>query len=90
MKNLIWLLSIGLLFGCTYDGKSLQSYWEEPKDILKDPHFAEYRTKRENLEREYLNRDITYSEYIEKRDAMEKEYERDIQRRDGIIFDQEL
>ena len=90
MRHFIVLLSIVALFGCSYTEKAIQNYWEKPETLLKDPHFAEYQAKREHLESKHLNQEITYEEYYERLNALEKKYERDIQRREGIVFDHDL
>jgi hypothetical protein len=56
-------------------------YLENPRTIMRDPHFAEYKDQRDQLEREYLRKEITYDEYILQRDELDNIYSKEVQER---------
>jgi len=86
MKKSIFLILPLVLLGCSYEGKPIGDYLSEPRSIIKDPHFAEYKEHRDALESQHLNKDITYVEYIEKMDELENKYQKEIQERDEIFY----
>ena len=85
LKKYLVLMCVLTLVGCTYG----QEYLENPETILRDPHFTGYKQKRDDLEREYLHKDITYAEYIEKRDHLDNTYAREVQERNAKIMSPE-
>jgi len=87
MKKIVFLILALFLVGCTYEGQSLQDYIQNPRSIIRDPHFTEYKEEREAIESQYLNKELTYAEYVEKMDVLEEQYTRDVQKRTKIIED---
>lgn len=85
MKRLFLLLFVVGFMGCAAGAEKLQTYIEEPKYLIRDPHFAEYEHKSEELEREYLHKKISYAEYIEQKNKLDEDYAREVQERDAII-----
>jgi hypothetical protein len=83
-KNLL-LLCLLVMFGCTYG----QDYLEDPGALIRDPHFADYTAKRDDLESQYLHKEITYAEYVEKRDALDEKYDGEVQERNQKILSEE-
>lgn len=85
MKKMI-LLFLGLfILGCAYEGTSLKTYFENPRSLIKDPHFGEYKQKRDALESQYLKKEITYSEYVQKMDELDQAYAKEVQQRNQKI-----
>jgi len=85
MKKIILFLTLVFMFGCSYEGKQLGSYLEDPGSIIKDPHFEEYQSKRDDLESQYLRKEITYAEYLEKLNELEEMYSKEVQERQQVI-----
>lgn len=77
-----------LCLGCAYESHEFQAFIDNSKTLLKDPHFAEYKEKRDDLEKEYLKKKITYSEYVEKREKLDLVYAKEVQERTKIIESQ--
>jgi hypothetical protein len=84
MKKSLVFIGALLLFGCSYGG-----YLENPEKIIRDPHFAEYKDKRDILESAYLRKEITYAEYIEQRDELDEKYDKEVQERTAVIMSNE-
>lgn len=88
MKNIVLLLMVVLLVGCStyeYEGKSLGAYLENPGDILKDPHFAAYKEKRDVLESQYLREEIPYAVYVTKRQELDDQYNKEVLERENKV-----
>ncbi|MBU0468458.1 MAG: hypothetical protein KKD07_01990 [Candidatus Omnitrophica bacterium] len=83
-KGLLVLLAM-VLVGCTYQGEKLSSYFENPRSIIKDPHFTNYKAKRDALESQYLQKEISYADYSEGMDALDESYAKEVQERDAKI-----
>ena len=81
IKKSLLLFCVLALAGCSYG----QNYLENPETLIRDPHFADYKDKRDNLERQYLRKEITYVEYIEGKDRLDEKYDREVQARTDII-----
>ena len=77
-----------LCAGCTYEGRKLSEYIEEPQTIIKDPQFETYQEKRDALEKQYLRKKITYAEYVEKTEELDAAYSKEVQKREDIIAPQ--
>jgi hypothetical protein len=88
MKRAIFCILFLSVFGCTYEGKPLSEYFEDPRSIIRDPHFADYKKKRDNLESQYLSDEITYADYKEQMDTIDKKYAKEIKLRDAKVRDQ--
>ena len=82
MKNLILLLSLLVLGGCA---EKIQDYLDEPQTFIADPHFAEYQQKRDELESQYLKKEITLSQYQEKLGELDNTYNKEVQEREEKI-----
>ena len=85
IKKSLLLFCALALFGCSYG----QNYLENPETFIRDPHFTDYKEKRDDLERQYLRKEITYVEYIEKKDRLDGTYDREVQERTNKIMSQE-
>ena len=83
-KVLLFLCVVGLC-GCTYG----QNYLDDPGSFIRDPHFAAYQKKREDLELQYLRKEITYAEYVKEKDTLDQTYEKEIQERNKKIISPE-
>ena len=83
VKKLSLLLIAGLsLWGCAYEGRTLVDFIEDPRAIIKDPHFADYKEKRDALESHYLHKEIDYAQYVEQMDALDQQYTKEVKERD--------
>ncbi len=71
--------------GCTYETNEFQAFIENSKTLLQDPHFARYKEKRADLERQYLQKRLTYADYIAQRDKLDLLYAKEVQERTKII-----
>ena len=87
MKRGCWLF-LFFLVGCTYQGKPLHEYLEDPRSIIQDPHFTEYKAKRDNLEHLYLTDQISYAEYVKQVDELDNTYNREVEERNAKLQDQ--
>lgn len=83
-KGLLVVLAV-LLVGCTYEGQKLSTYFDSPRSLIKDPHFTSYKEKRDALESQYLQREISYADYVEKMDALDDSYAKEVKERDAKI-----
>ena len=86
MKRCLLLLCAALVAGCSYG----QNYLENPESLIRDPHFAAYKDKRDDLESSYLRKEITYAEYIDKRDELDDQYTKEVNKRNSVIVSTEL
>ncbi|MCK5178434.1 MAG: hypothetical protein KAR32_02810 [Candidatus Omnitrophica bacterium] len=83
-KSLVLFFAL-VLFGCSYG----QNYLKNPETFIRDPHFSEYKERRDDLERQYLHKEITYAQYIEQKDRLDETYDREVQERTDKIMSQE-
>ena len=81
------LLFIFLFSGCAYEGPGLRQYLEDPRSIIKDPHFTEYQENRDNLEHLYLTDQITYADYVKQVDELESTYTKEVNERNAKLQD---
>lgn len=83
MRNIIVLISMLLLVGCSY---SQQDSWNDnyyvPDRWLKDSRFSDYRQQREEIEERYLQKKIDYEEYIQKMKELNGLYEEGVRNRE--------
>jgi hypothetical protein len=84
-KIFLLLLPVVLLLGCSYEGQKLRTYFESPKAFIKDPHFSDYKEKRDALESQYLSKELNYVDYTKQMTALEDKYSQEIQKRESII-----
>lgn len=83
-KVLLFICALALA-GCTYG----QDYLDDPRSFIRDPHFAEYKEERDELELQYLRKEITYVEYVKEKDELDETYEKEIQERNDKIMSPE-
>jgi len=85
MKKLIVLFCAVVvlgLSGCSlWNARSMQ-------DLLEDPHYREYLQKQEDLEKQYLEEQITYSDYLKQKKEMDNMYEYEVKERNKKLQDQ--
>ena len=86
MKRTVIVL-MGLIFaaGCSYKGEDLNTYLENPSQIIKDPHFSHYQEKRDSLESQYLSKEISYADYVKQLEELDDQYSKEVQDRTDII-----
>ncbi len=84
-KILAFFLVCCISIGCSYEGKSIQSYLKDPRSIIQDPHFTSYQEKRGDLESQYLKKEIAYVDYVEQMDQLDQKYSQEVQERSSII-----
>lgn len=82
MKKALAVLCLLALFGCA----SGQNYLDEPEWFIKDPHFADYKNQRDDLEVQYLHKEITYAEYVEQKSKLDEKYDREVQERNSKVM----
>ncbi|OGX37099.1 MAG: hypothetical protein A3C36_01060 [Omnitrophica WOR_2 bacterium RIFCSPHIGHO2_02_FULL_52_10] len=85
MNKILVLMCALMLSGCAYG----RDYLENPEKFIRDPHFTEYKNKRDALESSYLRKEITYAEYIEQRDRLDDKYDQEVQKRTSVIMSNE-
>jgi len=85
MKKLPLMIMIALLAGCTYEGTTLRDVFEDPRSLIKDSHFTDYKEKRDALESQYLSKEITYVEYVEKMNELDNKYSGEVKERNDKI-----
>jgi len=83
-KTIILVLLINLA-GCAYKGRNLEEYVDYPETILKDPHFVNYREKKDSLERMYLRKEISYEQYLRQKNELDTKYSREVEERESKI-----
>ncbi len=90
MNNKMTLLFLTLaLAGCTYAGeRELGDYIHEPSAIVQDPHFANYKEKLDDLEKQYLDKEITYAQYLEQKTVLDDQYSKEVTERGQKIMGQ--
>lgn len=81
-KKLLFLVCMFALAGCSYG----QNYLKNPETFIRDPHFADYKEKRDDVEREYLHKEITYAEYLEQKGELDETYDKEVQERADKIM----
>ena len=88
-KKLLLLICVtsfvGLVSGCVYEGRKLSDYMENPRSFIRDPHFADYKNKRDALESRYLNKEIDYAQYTERMDKLDNQYTKEINERNAKL-----
>ena len=74
MKKIIWVVFIFILVGCSAGKEKIETYVDEPQNILQDPGFATYREQLEAFEKQYLRKKITYAQYLEHKKELDEKY----------------
>lgn len=90
MKKSIFLILAVICAGCSgmaKDGVKFSEYFKQPRNFINDPHFAEYKEKRDAVESMYLNKEIDYVEYTNQMDELESKYTAEVQARDYKIHE---
>ena len=83
----ILLIAISIAFlGCAYEGQNVGEYIKDPSNLVKDPHFAEYKKERDELENQYLYQKVTYADYKEKVDALDQKYNKEVEERNAKMM----
>jgi hypothetical protein len=82
MRKEFLLVCMIFLGGCA---ESLETYVNNPSEIVRDPHFKQYEQSLAGLESDYLNKKITYVEYVEKKKQMDDQYTQEVEERNDII-----
>jgi len=77
MKRFIFLLCVLCACGCTTEAKV--------SNIIRDPHFTEYKQDMDQLERDYLQKKITYADYLEQKKQVEEGYEKGVSFRREVV-----
>ena len=85
MRQFILLSILFLFVGCTYQGESLSNYLDDPKSIIKDPHYTQYKKKRDAVESLYLRKEITYADYLKQIKEIDDNYLKEVKERTDII-----
>ena len=67
-----------LLAGCTYEGKKLDSYVNDPASIIQDPHFAGFQEKKDTVESQYLRKEINFAEYTKQIKELDDKYNQEV------------
>ena len=78
MKKAIGFFLILLMTGCS-------SY--EVESFVKDPHYAQHQQALDDLEHQYLQKQITYTEYQEKKKELEDTYDKEVKMREEKIHE---
>ncbi len=81
MKRLLLGMVILGLVGCAYEGTRFKDYFEDPKLLIEDPLFLQYRQEREDLEKQYLNKKISYAEYLQELRDLDARYDKEVEDR---------
>lgn len=86
-QRIVLLFLLSAVLGCTYAGeRTLEDYLSDPKTWVQDPHFANYKEKRDELESQYLQKKISYAQYLEQRTALDDKYAQEVQERNEKIM----
>lgn len=85
MKKIIGTLALVLLVGCSYQGEDLDTYLDDPKSLIRDPHYSSYEKKKDALESKYLRKEITYAVYLEETKKLDDTYSKEVDERTKII-----
>ena len=85
MRKFLILSICIFLAGCNYGGEGFQTYLEDPQAFIKDPHYKHYQENKAELERQYLNEEISYVDYIQQKQEMDDNYNMEVERRRSII-----
>ena len=81
IKKLLLCVCVVSLVGCVYEGRKLSDYIENPRSFIRDPHFADYKEKRDAVESQYLSKEITYAQYVEQMRVLDDQYTKEINER---------
>lgn len=82
MKKYFIILAGLLLIGCSYQGKDLESYVNDPASIIQDPHYASYKDNKDAIESRYLRKEISYADYIKQTQELDDKYNQEVKSRE--------
>ena len=86
MKKIVIFMIVLFLGGCSATQERLTNYLDQPETILQDPHFADYKTKLDELESQYLHKKITYASYLEQKKELDDTYAKEVKERGDKII----
>ena len=85
MNRLIIVIFLSfILTGCA---EKIRGYLDDPGTLLQDPYFMEYQQGLDNLESQYLRKEITYAEYLERKNRIDEKYAKDVLERQNVVED---
>lgn len=82
MRQTVIFLCLIFLTGCA---EKIESIIDDPGTLLKDPGFAGYQQRLDELESRYLRKEMTYAEYLEKKKAIEDNYEQEVKKQEESL-----
>ena len=85
IKKLAIFSVMVFLIGCAYEGQNLNTLFSDPKSWVQDPHFTDYKNKRDDIESQYLKKELTYAQYLENLKELEDTYSQEVQERNEKI-----
>lgn len=85
MKKGFILLLFMCIVGCSNGGADFANYLENPRELIRDPHYSQYKADRDALESQYLHKEITYAEYMEQVRIIDDNYTKEVDERTHII-----
>jgi hypothetical protein len=80
MQRLALLIIVFFVVGCSYGADRISS-------LVKDPDFAAYQEKMDNVESRYLHKEITYAQYLEQKKHLDDQYSKGVQHRRALAAD---
>ncbi len=83
--GMLLLMCVLLAVGCSFGERPVQSFIENPPNVLRDTAFTEYQQKLDAVESRYLSGEATYAEYVTEKKEIEEGYSRKVGRRDKIM-----
>ncbi len=86
-KFLAGCFILAVFSGCSAGTERIKTFITDPPSLLQDPHYAQHQTAMNDLEKEYLHKQITYAEYLEKKKQLEEDYTREVQARERDMGD---
>lgn len=80
MKNWNLLFVVLFIVGCSYGVDRIST-------LVKDPDFAAYQEKKDDLESRYLRKQITYAQYLSQKKQLDDQYTKGVQHRQALADD---
>ncbi|MEW5894235.1 MAG: hypothetical protein AB1650_00510 [Candidatus Omnitrophota bacterium] len=84
MKKLLILLILSGLLGCSYGKEHVELIFDNP-GVLEDSLYAGYQKKLDEIERQYLRKEISYADYIRLKQELDDQYSAEQEKRTRII-----
>jgi len=85
LKFCMLIICCAVFASCQYGTDRLNTVMDDPIRILEDPLTVEHKQDMADLEKRYLNKEITYAEYLEQKQKLEDEYTKQVQKRENWI-----